>query len=326
MNNPLVSIIVPVYNVEKYLKKCIQSIINQTYKNLEIILVDDGSSDNSGKICDEFAQKDNRIKVIHKTNGGLSDARNAGLDVMSGEWVSFIDSDDFVSPYYIENLYYLAFLNGSDIAINSYKRFKDKSEDFIFKKITDEDILVYDSRQAIENMLYVKNFTVSAACKIFKKKLFFETRFPKGKIYEDLYTIPLVISKTDKVVFCDIKDYFYLQRDDSITEEIKEENFMIFDVISKLESKFDDKDIKNALLYHKAISSLVFLKHSLFLNGGNDISKKLKNNITSNIKTILFNKKFPIKVKIASLILCVFGTKTYLLTYSFFNLVKNKLK
>ncbi|MCR8685715.1 glycosyltransferase family 2 protein, partial [Campylobacter ureolyticus] len=95
---------VPVYNVEKYLKKCIQSIINQTYKNLEIILVDDGSSDNSGKICDEFAQKDNRIKVIHKTNGGLSDARNAGLDGMSGEWVSFVDSDDFISPYYVENL------------------------------------------------------------------------------------------------------------------------------------------------------------------------------------------------------------------------------
>lgn len=93
MSNPLVSIIVPVYNVEKYLKKCIQSIINQTYKNLEIILVDDGSSDNSGKICDKFAQKDNRIKVIHKINGGQADARNAGLDVMSGEWVSFIDSD-----------------------------------------------------------------------------------------------------------------------------------------------------------------------------------------------------------------------------------------
>lgn len=105
MNNLLVSIIVPVYNVEKYLKKCVQSIINQTYKNLEIILVDDGSSDNSGKICDEFAQKDNRIKVIHKINGGQADARNKALDIMNGEWVSFVDSDDFIDKFHIENLY-----------------------------------------------------------------------------------------------------------------------------------------------------------------------------------------------------------------------------
>lgn len=101
---------------------------------------------------------------------------------------------------------------------------------------------------------------------------------------------------------------------------------MIFDVISKLESKFDDRDIKNALLYHKAISSLVFLKHSLFLNCSNDISKKLKNNITSNIKTILFNKKFPIKVKIASLILYVFGAKIYTFLYMVFKFTKGKFK
>ena len=112
----LVSIIVPIYNVEKYIKECIDSIINQTYKNLEIILVDDGSPDCCPKICDEYSKKDKRIKVIHKENGGLSSARNAGLDVAKGEYVSFIDSDDVVDEKFIETLYNLCIENNCDIS------------------------------------------------------------------------------------------------------------------------------------------------------------------------------------------------------------------
>lgn len=105
MKDDLISVIVPVYNVEKYLHKCINSILNQTYKNLEIILIDDGSTDNSGKICDEYALKDNRIKVIHKENGGLSSARNAGLDICSGDYIGFVDSDDYIAEDMYEYLY-----------------------------------------------------------------------------------------------------------------------------------------------------------------------------------------------------------------------------
>lgn len=105
MLQPLISVIVPCYNVMEYLPKCVESILSQTYKNLEIILVDDGSTDSSGKICDGYAAKDNRIKVIHKKNGGLSDARNVALDVMKGEYVTFIDSDDYVANDYVEFLY-----------------------------------------------------------------------------------------------------------------------------------------------------------------------------------------------------------------------------
>lgn len=108
MLQPLISVIVPCYNVEEYLPKCIESILNQTYRNLEILLVDDGSPDNCGRICDEYAAKDSRIRIIHKKNGGLSDARNAALDVMTGEYVTFIDSDDYVSDDYVEYLYPLA--------------------------------------------------------------------------------------------------------------------------------------------------------------------------------------------------------------------------
>ena len=114
--HPLISIIVPVYNVEEYLPRCVESILTQTCKNLEIILVDDGSTDHCGSICDAYKEKDSRIKVIHKSNGGLSDARNAGLDQMTGEYVTCIDSDDFVSPFFVENLWSALEENHCDIA------------------------------------------------------------------------------------------------------------------------------------------------------------------------------------------------------------------
>lgn len=118
--NTLVSVIVPVYKVEKYLHRCIDSIINQTYKNLEIILVDDGSPDNCGKICDEYAEKDNRIKVIHKSNGGLSSARNAGLDVANGDYVYFVDSDDYIDTKLVEDNLNLAIEHDADMVCFNY--------------------------------------------------------------------------------------------------------------------------------------------------------------------------------------------------------------
>lgn len=321
-DNPLVSVIVPVYNVEKYLKKCIESIINQTYKNIEIILVDDGSTDNSDKICDEFSLKDSRIKVIHKKNGGLSDARNAGLDIMSGEWVVFVDSDDFGSKYYVENLFFLTQKYNVDIAITSFKKFYDLKQKFVPKKITNEKVLIHSAKDAIKNMFYIKHYTVSACGTIYKKNLFDEIRFPKGELYEDLSTIPLVIAKVNKIAFCDLKDYFYLQRDNSITGKIKEKNFYIFDILSKLESKFSDAGIKDAILWHKVQCSFAFLKSSLELKNSAKITNELKSNITSNIKTILFDGNYPLKSKIASLILYIFGVKIYTYFYSFFKFMK----
>ena len=116
MENQLISIIVPIYNVEKYLKQCIESIISQTYRNIEIILVDDGSPDNCGKICDEYSQKDKRIIVLHKENGGLSDARNKGIDIAKGDYLTFVDSDDFVNIDYIEKLYNSIKFNNTKLA------------------------------------------------------------------------------------------------------------------------------------------------------------------------------------------------------------------
>ena len=234
MNNPLVSIIVPVYNVEKYLKKCVQSIINQTYKNLEIILVDDGSSDNSGKICDEFAQKDNRIKVIHKTNGGLSDARNAGLDVMSGEWVSFVDSDDFIDKFHIENLYLQALRNHSDICVCG---FKIVNEDY--QTIRNIKVKFSDSLSGNLAFKYSLNSKIdpSFCNKIFKSSLFKNTRFVKGICYEDRELIHRIFYKVDRVSFLDSESYFYLKRVGSTMNHINkkkiDDRFIVIDYIEK---------------------------------------------------------------------------------------------
>lgn len=130
--NDLISIIVPVYNVEKYLNKCIDSIINQTYKNIEIILVDDGSTDNSGKICDEYLLRDSRIKVIHKNNGGLSSARNEGINISSGEYIGFVDSDDWVEPNMYEEMYKKILYSNADIVDCGYwKEYENKSIKYI---------------------------------------------------------------------------------------------------------------------------------------------------------------------------------------------------
>ncbi|MCR8699417.1 hypothetical protein CYJ41_03695 [Campylobacter ureolyticus] len=291
-NNPLVSIIIPVYNVEKYLKKCIESVINQTYKNLEIILVDDGSSDNSGKICDEFAQKDNRIKVIHKTNGGQADARNKALDIMNGEWVSFVDSDDFVSPYYIENLLSLAKKTGVDIVSIS---FEINLSNFKESKIQDEKILSFDSIKFIKEMFYGK-FKHFPPTKIYKKEIFKDLRFPKGKLYEDIFTITLAISKSDEIAFCNKKDYFYLQRPDSTTgANFKEKELDVFEILDELKKKFEhNEDIINSINFCIARIGIDFITKIYKFS---KIDKKIVDKIDDIIfKTrIEFNSDMPKK-------------------------------
>ena len=157
----LISVVVPIYNVENYIKKCVDSILSQTYKNLEIILVDDGSPDNCPQICDEYAQKDNRIKVIHKENGGLSDARNAGIDISKGKFITFIDSDDYIEKDYVEVLYNSIKENASDMAIGSHKAIYDNGT--ILNKETGEKS-VLDSKNVLERILYDENIDLNVFC------------------------------------------------------------------------------------------------------------------------------------------------------------------
>ena len=140
MNNPLISVIVPVYKAEAYLEKSVKSIINQTYKNLEIILVDDGSPDRCGEMCDEFAKKDSRIRVIHKANGGQSSARNAALDIMAGDYVGFVDSDDWIEPNMYEHLYNLILKNNAQISVCGLQCDYDDGKIVYFNELITSDI------------------------------------------------------------------------------------------------------------------------------------------------------------------------------------------
>ena len=212
--NPLISIVVPIYNVEKYLTKCLESILNQTYKNIEIILVNDGSTDNSKKICEEYIKKDSRIILINKKNGGLSDARNKGIDKSTGEYITFIDSDDYIELDYIMSLYKGIQNNNIDLVISGHRVLYDTGK--IIEKKTCGNI-VLSSKETLEKMLYDEGVDVCSVNKLYKKNLFDDIRFPKGREFEDSATTYKLIDKSKKIAIIDKITYNYSIRSDSIT-------------------------------------------------------------------------------------------------------------
>lgn len=216
MDKPLISVIVPIYKVEVYLRRCVESIICQTYKNLEIVLVDDGSPDLCPAICDKYAIRDNRVKVIHKKNGGLSDARNAALDVIHGRYVTFVDSDDYVAADYVETLYHLLIENSADISCIQFIKFHEGSVPM--SHIRNDDCQVLNSHDAIQKLLYFNGMETSAHCKLYRVELFEGIRYPFGKLFEDLGTTYKLFLKANKIVNSKAEKYFYLQRENSIEQ------------------------------------------------------------------------------------------------------------
>lgn len=214
-NEPLISVVVPCYNVEQYLPKCINSLLAQTYTNLEILLVDDGSPDRCGEICDTYAEKDKRIRVLHKKNGGLADARNVAIDVAMGEWIVCVDSDDYVTKDYIETLYGLVEKYQCKIGVASMRTFNEGTEADGQQPPYKE--MVFDNMRGIEKMFYQDVFDTAAWGKIYHRSLF-DTgiRYPFGLIYEDLPTTYLLFLQADKVAFCNRIVYNYLLRSNSL--------------------------------------------------------------------------------------------------------------
>ena len=209
----LVSIIIPIYNVEHYLKRCLDSVIRQTYTNLEIILVDDGSLDSCPQICDDYATDDNRIIVIHKKNGGLSDARNVGLNICKGDFITFIDSDDWINEKYIDTLLNLALKENADITIGENIR----TDGNITVTTSTPQINSYTSNEALVH-LFTKNhdaFIISCG-KLYKKHLFSTLCFPIGKFHEDEFTTYILFYNSKKIVFTSEILYYYYQRAGSI--------------------------------------------------------------------------------------------------------------
>ena len=211
-----ISVIVPVYNVEQYLERCVDSIINQTYTNLEIILVNDGSTDNSGKLCDELAKKDERIRVIHKENGGLSDARNRGIEEAESDLVGFIDSDDYIDNDMYEIL--LKNLNNTDADLSMcalYDVYNNTPE----AQVTNKETWKLSSEQAIKMVMEAKILSVTAVNKLYRKSLFTDLKFEVGKIAEDAFIMIKLLDKCEKIVATNEKKYYYVHRENSITTQ-----------------------------------------------------------------------------------------------------------
>ncbi len=253
--SPLISVIVPVYKVEDYLLPCIDSILAQTYQNLEIILVDDGSPDNCGKICDEYAKKDKRIVVLHKENGGLSDARNAGLDICKGEYISFVDSDDLIHHQFIEKLYENIITSDADLVYCAVTKFLNKEDIYsaIDTHVHCSNTVVFDKPAIFDELLFEHlSFYehVVAWNKLYKRKLWDVLRYPKGRIHEDEFVIHHIFDLCEKVIFIDSHLYFYRQRQDSImfaTRTVKQ----ILDKYAAFEDRkdfFKKKHIKHTIL------------------------------------------------------------------------------
>lgn len=243
-----VSIIVPVYNVEKYIDKCINSILNQTFEDFELILVDDGSTDKSGEICDKYKKQDKRIKVIHKTNGGLSDARNVGIDNSLGEFITFIDSDDYVDEDIIEFLYDNLKKHHCDISICNAREIY---TDYVVYQTKEDIEMVVSGKEAVRYELESKVLPGYSVAKLYEKnKIFKDIRFPIGKLYEDAFIIVKALDLGERVYISTKAKYNYIRRDGSITV-----------------SSFKTKDL-NCIEAHQANYEYIMCKYPEFEKQG----------------------------------------------------------
>ena len=278
--NSLISIVVPIYNVEQYLQKCVDSLINQTYKNLEIILVDDGSPDNCPKICDEYAKQDSRIKVIHKENGGLSDARNAGMKIATGEYISFIDSDDWIKSEMVEDMYNRIIEDNSDL-VSSGVLWVD--EDGVeIRNATVSENCVLNTEQAMTELINDGKLKQHVWNKLYKADLIKNIPFDKGKYHEDVFWSYKVIGEAERISIEKNSYYFYVQRSESIMGE--KYSAKRLDALDAMELSCEYTKEKFPKLYNNALtvyigSCMYHLQLALTAGADKEVISNIKNRI-----------------------------------------------
>ncbi|MCD2502901.1 glycosyltransferase [Clostridium sp. NSJ-145] len=286
MMKPIISIIVPIYNVEKYLPKCIDSILNQTFKEFELILVDDGSLDNSGRICDEYSKKDKRIRVIHKENCGVSSARNVGVESSLGNYIGFVDPDDYIDKYMYQKMIDMCTIKNADIAICKFVReingqISEAKDGFYIRELDNVEGL----RECFKGILYRH----SLCNKLFKKKCFEGIRFPEGRIHEDLSTTYRLLANSNKSVYINYSGYIYVKRENSIlTSTFNEKRLQAFEgwkeILSfMLENYPELKEQVIATFAYACIDNMIYV-----LNQVNN--KNIRNKYINYIKK--YSKKY----------------------------------
>lgn len=306
----LISVIVPIYNVEKYLTKCLDSIISQTYKNLEIILVDDGSLDNCPKICDEYAKKDKRIMVIHKENGGLSDARNAGLEIAKGKYIQFIDSDDSINKFMIEKLYNVIIKNNSEIALCKINIvYDDKKlllDEINLDKLSCDNIVnlfIKNNCEHKKDSIITDGITWSSCRGLYRRDIIGDIRFIKDMISEDFFFNIDVIRKCKRISVINEGLYDYYQRSNSIVRTYNEKKLqkrILFSekALEKVKDFVNDNEYKNFgfYLYENCLLECIYASNykSMFkLIKTNSFLSKLNNfkNLKARMNMINSKKK-----------------------------------
>ena len=307
---PLISIIVPVYNLEKLICKCVESLLAQTYKNIEIILVNDGSKDTSPAICDKYAAADNRVKVIHKANAGVSEARNSGLDAMNGEYVTFIDGDDFVTEDLIECLYKVTADNNADISTCAHFRLEfDGTIKYVNPMDTEtEATIINNGENAVADMFYGKSCSASSWGKLYKKEIFSELRFPDYVMGEDTYVAYHAFRKATTVAHTNRPLYYYVQHTASVTNN-KANYYKFYDYIRLydhiISCETNNKNEKYMLsVYNRLIENnfWVYMKLRNCPNMFIQEKKHIEDNIKKYRKYVINNPLSEMRVRLACLV------------------------
>lgn len=294
--NDKVTVVVPVYNVEKYLDRCVESLLHQTVQGYRIILVDDGSMDCSGKKCDDWALKSNIITTFHKQNGGLSDARNYGVQYVDTEYVTFVDSDDYVEPEYIE-LLLKGFETGADMVVTHHiQEYEDQPQ----KAVIDEKFNLYSAEEALKKMCY-EEISTSAGGKLFPKSYILDNPYPVGKLYEDLWTTYKYIGRSKKIAFNKSQTYHYLQRKGSIRQgRWKEQYFDVMDGTKNL-LKYIDENYPS--IHSAGVFRYFYSANELYVRAFNEedyinITKPVQKKLKQYMKELLSNSDVSNKFKI----------------------------
>ena len=290
----LVSIVIPVYNIADYVSYCINSVLNQSYKNIEIILVDDGSSDGSGVVCDKFWEEYGNIKVIHKKNGGLSSARNAGIDIATGEYIMFIDGDDYISKNAVEYLMYIEELTNADIVQFGYIETEQVNEN-ISVKTSREYELISDRRNFFDKLYEIGGEAASSCTKLYKKGVFDDLRFREGILHEDEYIVPSLFEKAQSIAYIPEKLYFYIMRNESIIKSRftpkKLDIFIYQDDRIKILKKLQYYDILEKE-YQRQVSTAIHLFYDAQWAGYRKEAERILNRLKyyTTLDILIYNK------------------------------------
>lgn len=305
METPLISVILPVYNVEVYLERCIKSVCEQTYKNLEILLIDDGSTDSSGVICDNYAEEDKRIRVFHKKNGGLSDARNYGIKNASAEWVSFIDSDDFVDRDYIQYLFELIVKYDTDMSICQHRVCFENGKQKEYG--TNGDILL-TNKKCIEKMLYHDVIDTSAWGKLYRTRLFNEVQYPKGKLFEDIATTyALMLQCKDIAVGLESKYNYILRKNSIVYGSFNPKKLDLLEMTDQMARNVLNyyPDLEKAVMRRRVYARFSTLNQMLNIENYEKEKKNIIEFVKKNSRNVFWNIKTSSRDKIAIILLFI---------------------